>query len=170
MDKGVRIIALKPSRVGEASRLLIRIIKDARHHYTKKETRDELRRAAELGSYYRKKVTFLRVAEADGRLVGIALCYLPPKLAVPICWITWVGVERSFRRRGIGSMLLRSLETGSRGRWRMIQCNVRRSNTCSNKMFAKAGYARIKSLRRKIRKRHAYRWEKVLHPGPGPKK
>lgn len=133
-----------------------------------KEARESLKKAVDLKSYYRNKVTFIRVAEADGKLVGILLCYLPPHLSIPLCWITWIGVRKSFRRIGVGSMLLRSLETQSRGRWHRIQCRVRVTNVPSNRLFARAGYVRVKYMRRKIRKRDSYKWEKKLGTYPHP--
>ena len=59
-------------------------------------------------------------------------------------------------------MLISSLEKGADRRWQKIQSRVRISNYASNQMFKKLGYKIIKIHIRRIKKRNAYKWEKIL--------
>lgn len=62
-----------------------------------------VRDAARLTQAWERRVCFL-VAEADGHLQGYLNLTLAP---VPECaWITDYGVERRYRRTGVGSVLL----------------------------------------------------------------
>jgi mycothiol synthase len=56
------------------------------------------------------------VAEADGKIVGVAICR-PRKSEAGLGWVNVLGVFRSHRRRGIGEALLRYVfaEFASRG-------------------------------------------------------
>ena len=101
----VKIRALKPSDVKEGSRLLLNVIKDS-GYYTAKEKKKECVKfsARELTQLLKRKDYILKVAEVNGKLAGIVVAYLPA-----LCWIHWVATKKNSRRKGVGSLLLKSL-------------------------------------------------------------
>src|SRR5271157_3489464 len=107
----VRIRALKKNEIREASVLLRKALGTAHRDYPAKELEGEMAKYSEQGIRLllaRGGIIF-RVAETDGRLVGIAIADLYPFMPAN-CWITWIAVKKAYRKRGIGKLLLKSFE------------------------------------------------------------
>jgi len=84
----------------------------------------------------------LAVAVEDGRVVGFvsAVHYIHPDKPRPELWINEVSVAETHRRRGLGTLLLRSLFAAARGlgcaeAWVLTD----RSNTAAMRLYAVAG-------------------------------
>ena len=157
----MEIRQLRLSDVKEDSTLQNRTIKQLKRHYTVKEIRDEVKMysANNLRTYIRNKDNVFRLAEDNGKIVGVVCAFTEPSR---LCWIDWIIVKKSYQRNGIGSMLIRNLEEAANGRWDRIRCRTRISNRRPSNMFEKLGYKRVATLSRRIRKRSAYTWEKIL--------
>ncbi len=160
----VAIRELKQSEVKAASSLLLNVIKGLAAYYT---PRDILRNKEDyspenIERLMRRGGSIFRIATVGGTMAGIAVADLYPSIP-SVCWITWIAVKKSYRHKGIGTLLVRSFEIEPARRWDKIQCRVRVGNVISNDMFKKLGYKRIRMLRRKIRMRRVYVWEKPLN-------
>jgi N-acetylglutamate synthase len=64
----------------------------------------------EIVEYLRRNPGLSRVAVADGRIVGVALCGHDGRRG----WIYHLAVAQSYRRRNVGSVLLESCMAGLR--------------------------------------------------------
>ena len=160
----VSIGKLKMADVREASILLRRAIEESRY-YTAKDKKKEIadHSVKNLKILLKEKNRVFRVAKVDGKIAGIVEGFLPPTFGRPaLFWITWIIIDKRYRRRRIGSLLMSSFEKGADRRWQKIQGRVRVSNYASNRMFKKLGYKIIKVHRRRIKKNNAYKWERIL--------
>jgi ribosomal protein S18 acetylase RimI-like enzyme len=157
----MKIRRLRLSDVEETSALLRKNILDLKRHYTSKERRTEIKEYSVENMQKNIKSWYVKVAEENGRVVGVIVCTF---IGQPgLCWLNWVVVKKSYRRRGIGSMLVKSLEKPANDRWNRIRCRTRMSNGPSINMFKKLGYRKVATIHRRIRKRYAYTWEKILN-------
>jgi ribosomal protein S18 acetylase RimI-like enzyme len=159
----VRIRALKKNEIREASVLFREALGTVRRDYLAKELEGEMTKYSEQGirlMLARGGVIF-RVAETDGRLVGIAIADLYPFMPAN-CWITWIAVKKAYRKRGIGKLLLKSFENEPAGRWSNIIGRARMSNLESNRLFESVGYVKSKTLKRRKPKRSVNQWEKHI--------
>ena len=102
-------------------------------------------------------------AEVDGKVVGIVEGYIPPNIRPRLLWITWIVVDKRYRRRHVGSALISGLEMGVGIKWQMVQCGVRASNSASNSMFRGLGYKKVGVIKHPDSV-NSYRWEKLLQP------
>jgi ribosomal protein S18 acetylase RimI-like enzyme len=157
----MKISRLRLSDVKEVSTLLNRTIKQLKRHYTAKEIRDEVKRysAKNLQTYVRNKANVFSVAKDKDKIVGVICAFTEPSR---LCWIDWIVVKKSYWRNGIGSMLIRDLEKTANGRWDKIRCRTRISNMRPSNMFEKLCYKKLSTLRRRVHKRDAYTWEKIM--------
>lgn len=166
-SRKVHIGQLKQSDVGGASRLFKRVIGESRD-YAANEKREEIdsHSPKNLQLLLKDKNHIFKVAKSRGKVIGVLEGVLPPAFGrTPLLWVTWVIVDKNYRRRHIGSLLMDRLENGAGRRWQKIQCRIRISNSASNRMFKKLGYKIIKVHKRRVKKRTAYKWEKLL-PSP----
>lgn len=172
MKENIKVEKLRRSDIGEASKLFREVIRGL-EYYTAKEIKESIRGHSikKLKFLIKERDRVFRVAKIDGRVVGIIECYLPPTVKtylppnnMPLCWITWVIVNKEYRHRHIGSLLIGSLENGSDIRWQRIQGNVRIGNSASNSMFRKLRYKKVETTMSQPKKTSRYRWEKLLQP------
>lgn len=65
----------------------------------------------ELAQLFSTEAETCLVAEADGRVVGFALGRVmqKPRSAWRYGWLLWLGVERKFKRAGVGTRLVNQL-------------------------------------------------------------
>ena len=78
-------------------------------------------------------------AVQDGEMVGFVACDQRPSQGV--AWIAAIGVDPSFRRRGIGSQLLRTCE--EMANFPRVKLTVRISNDAAISLYKKTGYRTV---------------------------
>jgi ribosomal protein S18 acetylase RimI-like enzyme len=157
----MKIRRLKQSDAKEASRLFMETFEQIKRHYTAEELNEGRGRYSVKGlrELMAKGKYLFRVAEDNGKLAGIVECDFPVS---GLCWIDWIIVRKSYQRKGIGSVLVRSLERDTQGKWNRIMCRTRLNNLPPSSLFKKLGYRKVSTLRRRIKKRTVYAWEKLL--------
>jgi ribosomal-protein-alanine N-acetyltransferase len=86
-------------------------------------------------------------ATAGGRIIGLAIA--EPEWSDGISMITTIGVDPEFRRRGVGSDLLRRCETLLPGE--RIRLTVRADNRDAIRLYETFGYAYLSKLEKYYR-------------------
>ncbi len=158
----MKIRPLRYSDAKEAAKLFEETFKQLTRYYIAKELNIGLKKysAKGLQEHMKEGKYLFRVAEDRGKIVGVVVCDFPVQ---GLCWIEWLAVKKSYRRRGVGSMLARSLETPVQGKWNKIMTRSRMGNNPSINLFSKKlGFTKVATLRRHTRKRNAYTWEKQI--------
>ena len=80
-----------------------------------------------------------------------------------VIWLSWFGVHPDYRRMGIGSALLRKLESTVReGRSHKIWCDCRTENEVSKCTLAKEGYTQLFTLLNHWYGQDFIIWEKLV--------
>lgn len=79
-----------------------------------------------------------------------------------LVWLAWFGVHPSFRRQGIGSALLTSLEGRVRKRSHKIWCDCRTENEGSKAALARHGYNILCTVRNHWYGQDFILWEKLV--------
>jgi ribosomal protein S18 acetylase RimI-like enzyme len=80
-----------------------------------------------------------------------------------LVWLAWFGVHPSFRRRGVGSGLLRSLEERVRnGRSHKIWCDCRTENQVSQAALIRQGYSMLCTVPNHWYGQDFILWEKLV--------
>jgi RimJ/RimL family protein N-acetyltransferase len=99
------------------------------------------------------------VARVGPDLVGFCLSRYDDGLV----WLSWFGVEKEHRNKGIGSALLDSLEeTVRHGRSHKIWCDCRTENEASKAVLTCHGYTQICVVRNHWYGQDFILWEKVV--------
>ena len=75
----------------------------------------------------------------DGEMIGFIAC--DPRPSQGVAWISTIGVDPGYRRRGIGLELLRACE--GQVKLPRIKLTVRISNDSAISLYKKAGYRTI---------------------------
>jgi L-amino acid N-acyltransferase YncA len=80
-------------------------------------------------------------AEEDGKLVGYVASQTVPSMHGVDLWVEYIVVQQSFRRRGIGTALLRRLvEYAKNSGMDRIYAFINPDNEASMKLHSKAGF------------------------------
>jgi len=108
-------------------------------------------KAEEIAKYGTRELTEYSNADPDSVLV--AYCNNRPvgfcisKYDDGLIWLSWFGVHKDYRHRGIGEILIRTL-AGSldRRRAHKIWCDTRTDNIQSQRLLRKMGFVKIAQL------------------------
>lgn len=99
------------------------------------------------------------VAKVGNQVVGFCFSNSDDGLV----WLAWFGVHSSFRRQGIGSVLLEKLEESVRnGRSHKIWCDCRTENEGSKVTLSKHGYVELCTVRNHWYGQDFILWEKPV--------
>lgn len=154
-------VALGSSADVNAVSDLFRVVLTGLPYYNEKAVRAELARfgSDELHEWAADVPHGLLVAK--DRQVIIGFCISRPD--DDLIWLEWFGVHPSFRRAGIASALLRSLERSARVRKaHKIWCDSRTGNVESIAILQHHGYRQLCTLENHWHHQDYHLWEKQL--------
>ncbi len=156
-------LVIRPMKAAEAANVaaLFRKIvstldyynRDARTNEIKRYTVQNLKRKISEDKYS------VLVASEDTELVGF--CF--SRWDDHTIWLEWFGVITTVRRKGIGRLILRALEsTLHKRRAHKIWCDCRTTNLKSKKLLASSGYKMIGVVRKHWYRQDFILWHKFL--------
>lgn len=154
------IARMLPGDAAQLNQLFILVLKaipyyneTAKRSEAAKYSADLLRESAE------SEPDSVLVARIEHEIVGF--CF--SKSDDGLVWLAWFGVHPSFRRQGIGSQLLATLEeTVRNGRSHKIWCDCRTENEASKVALTNHGYVELCTVRNHWYGQDFILWEKLV--------
>lgn len=102
-----------------------------------------------------KEQNLIQVVAKEGKLIvgaGYGICY------AGVCYLEWIGIQRTHRGKGIGKKLVRYLEQAAKRQGiHKVWLNTDNHNLASIKLFRSAGYRKIGVV-----KKHWYGTDNIL--------
>jgi ribosomal protein S18 acetylase RimI-like enzyme len=135
---------LSTDAIAEVSALFSKVVSSL-PYYNDTSKRAELSKYSpgRLQQLIAADVDSVQVAMADSRPVGFCFSSIDDG----IIWLSWFGVSSDYRRRGVGTSLLRTLdERAKRAKAHKIWCDCRQNNGESRATLASFGYREICQL------------------------
>ena len=101
----MKIRQLRNSDVEEVSKLFSETVIQLTHHYTAEEIRKNNKTySVRICNHIKDKRFHFKVAEDEGKIVGVMEWAFPaPRMVPTLCWIQWLIVRKSCRRKGVGT-------------------------------------------------------------------
>ena len=151
---------MRPEEAKELNQLFGRIVGSLPYY-------NEAAKRSELAKYSTELLVESAENDPDSVLVArmgdqvVGFCF--SKNDDGLVWLAWFGVHPSFRRQGIGSHLLATLEaTVSNGRSHKIWCDCRTENEASRLALIRHGYSELCTVRNHWYGQDFILWEKLV--------
>jgi RimJ/RimL family protein N-acetyltransferase len=99
------------------------------------------------------------IIELDDRLIGYCFSHFDDYTI----WIDWFGIDVMYRRKGIGSLILKELEKSAQSRnCHKIWCDSRTENIASLALLLKNGYNIATTLKNHWYDQDFFIWQKLI--------
>ena len=161
-DKQDAISALTAADASSAASLIQSVISDLAY-YNARAKREELAKysASELLKLVDEDPTAVLIAWIDGVVAGFAISRYDDGLI----WLSWFGVSRELRRKGIGQRLLNAVEaTAAQRDAHKIWCDTRTDNAESARVLVRNGFKQICQVSNHWYGQDFFLWEKTVRP------
>jgi ribosomal protein S18 acetylase RimI-like enzyme len=124
-------------------------------------------RREELAKYTVKELLLMRNEDKDSIIVahygGLLAGFCISRYDDGIIWLSWFGVSKQWRGKGVGSALVARLEaTVLQRKCHKIWCDTRTSNKASAKVLKNSGFERICKIEQHWYGQDFYLWQKYI--------
>jgi ribosomal protein S18 acetylase RimI-like enzyme len=124
-------------------------------------------RREELAKYTAKELFLMREEDKDSIIVahcgGLLAGFCISRYDDGVIWLSWFGVSKEWRGKGVGSALIAGLEaTVLQRKCHKIWCDTRTSNKASVNVLKNSGFKRICKLEHHWYGQDFYLWQKYI--------